>query len=126
MTTDLKPNVALLLKQLEWATAEHEKELRGEDSEWNQGNWCGTACCIAGHTVLDTGWTFETFGDGEYTSFAVKGSEVKNVEAIAREALGLTEDQCSELFSGSNDIEDLWTIAAGISDGEIEIPASIA
>lgn len=130
--TDLTPepaatvNVPLLRKQLEWATSEHAKATRGEFSEWDQDKWCGTRCCIAGHTALDTGWTTHTYPDGAVSTVLTRGTESEHVRYVAQDALGLTWDEAQTLFDGKNQISDLWRIANKVTNGEIEIPAEVS
>lgn len=52
---------------------------------------CGTACCVAGTTlVLDQNWGID--------DFRTPGADITR---RAREALGLTQEEASALFSGS-------------------------
>lgn len=107
-------NVPLLRKQLEWADSENAKAKRGEKSEWAQTTWCGTSCCIAGHTVLDLGWTHEGPAGARK-----EGAVQQSVRAVAAGALGLTSFEADLLFDGANDIKTLWTHAERITGGEI-------
>lgn len=128
-------NVPLLRTQLEWATEQHELAKLGQPSEWNQEvYWCGTAGCIAGHTAIGEGWRplpprlchcgcgRQVSADGDM----VRDGTESTAEAIAVEALGLTDDQSDDLFDGYNTIRELWGIARRITDGAIEIPAGLA
>lgn len=106
-------NIPLLRKQLEWADSENAKAKRGEQSEWDQTAWCGTSCCIAGHTALDLGWQHID------TTAAVKGDVVSGVRDIAKAGLGLTSCEADLLFAGDNDIDTLWSVAREITGGEV-------
>jgi len=137
-------DVALLRKELEWATAEAVAAQVGY-SATRAGGWaqrvyamrqrgadentaCGSAFCIAGRTVVDTGHEIEWQGTrnpgGWYeVAITVKGGET--IAEVARVELGLTHHQASILFSSSNSIRDLWAIAAQITGGEITPPPGV-
>jgi hypothetical protein len=120
-------NVPLLRKVLEHVTAHPE--------EWNQAEWarrdsCGTAYCIAGHTVVMAGnevrWSPFCF-EHEYE---VSGTLVdgRRVGDVAVELLGIPIPlrrvgvEKGHLFYSENTLSDLWRIASQLTDGEIEIP----
>jgi len=109
---------------------------------WNQGDWiqgvkgpadsppepCGTFGCLAGNTVLAENvplqWEFNELGldvNGKphgywYVERTESGDSIRNT---AQSILGLTHWQASELFAGSNGLDDLWRVASKISAGEI-------
>jgi hypothetical protein len=137
-----------LARLLDWAEAEHEKKLAGEESEWDQGTWidiplydgtsdsvtpaveavanlsCGTTCCLAGKVALDAGAVPSVLGeDGElYLTGSLvdlpDGEKEVDVAEFARQRLGLNIDQCGVLFAGSNTIEDLRVLIPAIIGGE--------
>lgn len=125
-STEPELNVPLLTKVLDHITA-HPKE-------WNQGLWavqgetCGTTCCVAGWAAVMSGHTL----DFEERSCPCTQCEVEGAKAasyttegeficnVAQRELGLTVSQAGFLFSGTNNLDDLWFLANAYSDGEIE------
>ncbi len=123
---------------LAWAEAEHEKQLQGLPSEWDQGHWaisrpdgtpiaasCATACCLAGKTVAADGGKFllKTPSYGEFgiaTDAELPTGEIVDVENYATERLGLTYEQAQRLFDVDNDIQDVRDIIAAIQSGDTE------
>jgi hypothetical protein len=111
-------NVPLLRKAVEWV--ETQDQLPDIDREWWQGVYvcppiskamfllgefvhnrkhyaqvaahCGSAYCVAGYIgqMLDQRYASNDHVDGVHVS------------ELAREALGLTEEQAGQLFAGSN------------------------
>jgi hypothetical protein len=129
-----------LIELAQWAAAEHAKAELGLPSEWDQGQWlingvrvpgdgwqCGTACCIAGKTVLDDGWRPD-FGElasrGESTGRIVKvdedggGNVYAYTEDTAREILALNMEQANALFHGSNDLRMVLDVIRRILHGD--------
>jgi hypothetical protein len=114
-------NVDLLQKVLDYIT-EHP-------AEWDQGYYarktrkspCGTAACVAGHTVAMTGHVLNWDGRQVFTCDTTK-DDVWNVAELE---LGLTFDEADELFDPDNTLADLWLRAAEFTDGAIEIPAGV-
>lgn len=141
----------LLTRALDWATVEYLKQSAGLTSEWNQtawmelapelpgtgGNLCGTVCCLAGRVIQETGhvltlefpaWAISetAFGDEPDASLLVIKIDDKyssgDIEWIAREELGLDEEQANILFGGNNTIFDLWRVAEDLTVGKVRIP----
>ncbi len=117
-----RPNVRLLreiladivLKPKRWyqgAWAERHKRPDGK-------GWCNTTYCFAGHAVVRAGWRPVWDGDPDATRCR-KDGEVKLIEDVAREVLGLTENQAEKLFDAPNDLGDLAKIVTQIEDGEL-------
>ncbi len=74
--------------------------------EFYMGSWyertaCGTTACLAGTAAAQAGWEpkFNAVGIAEYV---VRDGVVRAVWAVAREYLGLTEDQASVMFFATN------------------------
>lgn len=125
MTAEPVLNVPLLAKVLDHVT--------GHPGEWNQTMWavensCGTLCCVAGWAAIMAGYELKFDSavcscgctdalDGNTASYTTTNEFISDV---AQRELGLTEDQAKTLFSGCNNINDLWAIANAYSDGEIE------
>lgn len=107
-------NVPLLRKVMEHIT-EHPEE-------HDQQQWCGTACCIAGHAALMTGWQMQTFSCGSTSSYLTRDGLRDHAESIAMEELGLGRAEAYELFSGHNTLDDIWSIVDELTDGEIMRP----
>lgn len=92
--------------------------------EWNQGDWlCNTGMCFAGHAamlegatlppVLSMSWTVDP-ETGEYRRWEPSNGAV-HVSDFARQRLGLTELQASELFAGGNDLSRIRRIIDAIA-----------
>ena len=127
---------------LAWAEAEHEKQLKGLPSEWDQGHWaisrpdgtpiaasCATACCLAGKVVASQGGRFLLESDyGDYqiaTTAELPSGRVVDVEDFARDHLGLTYEQAAALFDGDNTITDVRRIiGALLEDPDAEVEGS--
>ena len=115
-------NTQLLRKVLEHVTDHPE--------EWNQGVWavrndCGTAACIAGHTVLMAGHQVEWMEMSSATEKAVDVSGGPTIRQVAAHELGLTRYQEVALFDGGNTLADLWWLAGEMTDGEIAEPVGV-
>lgn len=120
-------NVDKLLELKEWARAEQDKADAGYASEWYQGWWitqgsCGTACCLAGKTVLDLGWqpVVDFWQDSGCRSTVFKDGVEKHVRPIAQEALGLTIEESSRLFDGGNTLKDVEQIIDALVSGTFD------
>lgn len=100
--------------------------------EHDQGAWvqrspmCGTTGCLAGHTVLMTGYEVAWIpGDFEATDVIINGADGRYAEPIcivAQRELDLTGFQAGVMFRSSNTLADLWFLANEYSDGVIEVP----
>jgi|8_EtaG_2_1085327.scaffolds.fasta_scaffold19303_3 hypothetical protein len=86
-----------------------------DDFNWTKVEECGTAMCIAGHAAMMTGW-FPTRNDMNGAWPTASWASVcdqpgrdyaygKDVQDVARDALGLYEDEAAILFCGSA----VWT-----------------
>jgi hypothetical protein len=131
----VEPNRQRLIKLVTWAAGENAKKQLGLPSEWDQGYWvtrddrvqfavdgCGTACCLGGKVAIEDGGVpvrdevgdWATFDDGITTGNVVfpdvDPEEMVSVSEYARDALGLTDGQASQLFAGSNSYEDVLRI----------------
>lgn len=110
------PDLPLLRKTLDWARAEHEKALRGERSEWNQGMWwwqghvCGTVCCVAGYIANMTDGV-----DGVRLGQTLRTSTGERIRDCAQRHLGITRGEAVALFNGINDIHDLERVGRQIA-----------
>lgn len=105
-------------------------------------NVCGTAACVAGWAVIMDnprvglrpvyynepylgayGTAYVHLADDDKDTPADQHREYKvsamvDFQAEGREALGLTRAEASHLFSASNSLEDVQTIAKEIKNGE--------
>jgi hypothetical protein len=69
--------------------------------QYDQENWCGAACCIAGHQAHRLGWVPEEVEKGDWVTFIEKDGErfgPARAANIARESLGLTFNEADVLF----------------------------
>jgi hypothetical protein len=116
-------DVPLLIKVLDHITAHPE--------EWDQETWaiktsCGTACCVAGHAVVMAGHTLQFGSYYPGTSSAMRVSDGRSIENVARQELGLSVDQADLLFNSSNTLYNLWWIACDLTDGAIQVPEGLS
>lgn len=98
-------NVKLLEKVRDYI-AEHP-------DKYDQAQWCGTKCCIAGHAVALSG-KYEI----DYDTATVDG---ELIETVARRLLRLTIDQANNLFLYWPEEFD----AGWVSDPAKSIPAAV-
>ena len=81
-----------------------------QDYNWTKVEDCGTALCLAGHAAMLTGW-FPTRGATYNERPTVSWASVcrqpgqdyvhgENVAEVAEEALGISPEEASHLFSG--------------------------
>lgn len=132
MSDTITPNIPYLRKMVEWVESEAK---RTEGREWYQETWmspgqeaeadfnqqidfCDTACCVAGKVALLEGWRPQTYnGDPNsgFTGNVIKGGETRHASHVARDVLGLTEDQADDLFEACNTAEDIRAIAEEIA-----------
>lgn len=109
-------NIPLLRKAVEWVEVEDAKKRRGERSEWDQNNWCGTACCVAGHVVQTTGWEMPKDFDAALSYPLVYRNGVsESVSHAAKQELGITTAEAGFLFAASNDAATIRNIAEAIA-----------
>lgn len=98
----------------------------GEAQNFTEGTACGTACCLAGNVATKQLGGKLVFEPSKQQADHVKlNGRTQEIREVAREALGLSEDQADTLFSPFNTLRDLWRWAGEFTDGEIEIPLSI-
>ncbi len=119
-------NVELLRKVLEFIT-EHPDEW--EQAEWLSRSTCGTAGCVAGWAVVMDGqeieWEPDVLDNG-LTGYRASGTKQGlRIDDAAREALGLTPFEASEMFMAYNDLPYLWHLAREFTGGEIEPPEEL-
>lgn len=72
---------------------------------------CGTACCVAGHTVALAGYSFYFDIDG--SSFTT--TDGVGVWGLARTLLGISEMEAGDLFDGDNDRQGIQLVAEEIA-----------
>lgn len=112
-------NVGRLRAELEFITANPE--------QWEQRLWakkdtgCGSACCLAGWTVVHEDIPL-FFHGGVLASETLDG---RMIGEVAREILGLEFADADWLFACHNTLYDLWSKASDLTDGAIQIPASL-
>lgn len=102
--------------------------IEAHPEEWEQGYYgfkteCKTAYCVAGHALVRAGihiaWEQLDTLDGSWeweADFAIdpRTHEQRNIQHLAGEILGLSSDQATELFLGSNSFDRLREVAHGI------------
>lgn len=83
---------------------------------WRQDVWnCGTGHCTGGWAAVLSGWTPVEINSSRIQKDGVYG----DTYTVARNALGLTDDQASCLFNGTNTREDLDLIIDAILCGAL-------
>lgn len=94
-----------LLRKIASYVEEHPRQ-------YNQGSWCGTSCCIAGHALVLSGViTRKVIVSGGGLGTIRVGYDLWNVGQEAQEILGIDKFAAADLFAGSwmVDLEDLPT-----------------
>lgn len=118
------PDMGRIDALVAWAEAEEHKAQAGERSEWHQGQWatwsacCGTACCIAGKTVLEDGGKFVSEDEGDVVTGAaeIPGGHLVTISTYAQQVLGLSRRDAQRLFAPSNDLETLKAYAKDLAN----------
>jgi hypothetical protein len=82
---------------------------------------CGTTACLAGWTAFHADHEPSTRDD----HVVAPDGRVVLVRDAARDLLGLTATQASYLFSGENNLRDLWELARVFTDGAVAVPAAL-
>lgn len=114
------------------------KHITADPQSWHQCNWarrdeCGTAYCLAGHTVQLHG-TGVDWSPASVTKIhddlllAWDTTDGFPIDAQAAQLLGIDHDQANRphgLFSETNTLADLWRIAGELTDGAIATPAEV-
>lgn len=124
-------NEDLLRRVLEHITAHPE--------EHNQQHWavrtdCGAAYCLAGHAVVMSGYgpDWSTAFGASDTGVSTAGVAGRNltIAELAADLLRLDPDDENEgdheLFDGRNTLDDLWRIAAELTNGRVSRTAQDA
>lgn len=86
---------------------------------------CGTAMCLAGHTVVLAGRKID-WATATRSGEAVRVVDGGRISDEARKLLGLAYDQAEALFDDGNSLADLWRIAGELTDGAIVSPVGEA
>jgi hypothetical protein len=119
-------DVALLRKELEYVTAHRDQ---WEQREWIARHYCGTTGCLAGNVVLNAGyrpsWKSNDASSAAYVTLPDDPHVVRSVRGVARDLLGLDEEQSNVMFASHNTLHDLWQLAAELTDGAIRVPADV-
>lgn len=83
---------------------------------------CGTAYCIAGHVAVLTGWEPSGWSMGEASSYWMdEDGRERRVSVIARDALGLTNEEAEMLFHGDNSRSEVQLLAEIIASRAGEV-----
>lgn len=87
------------------------------------GMKCGTAACLAGETWIEHGPVGSKF-DLLHDDVILPNEEVQGIRYWAAEQLGLTLEQSSAIFNGSNSAKQIQKLAAEfIQEAEEEMAA---
>lgn len=134
-------DVPLLRKELEYITA---NRVQWDQSTWISRGSCGTTACLAGNTVINAGYLPVYARHGLRTDLVTTNrdlvragplhvllqefddDQVESVRDVAQRLLGLDDAEANLLFDGGSNLYELWAIAAELTRGEIEIPASVS
>lgn len=133
--TDPGPTLSVqrsrLVDAIDWAAGQDARRRLGLPSEWDQQHWisqvtgvalgghCGTAGCIAGYVSVAQlkGKPQEGEEWGQWDIILPDGTN-DPVQNLARDGLGLTQEQADVLFHEDNTLDDLIDIASQILYGE--------
>lgn len=135
------PDIGMLRKEVAWVREQENIPFASREREWYQGGWwrnsrfkaveilrkklgiydpeseahdlvmeeekvCGTYCCVAGHIAIQY--------DPDYRGGNANRKGIP-VEQVAQEALGVTGDEASRLFSGGNSADRIEVTAQEIA-----------
>lgn len=123
-------------------------KIMDDPKSWRQAAWmCGTTACFAGHVAQQQGYVAMLYTDiedrgqtmtlrpryqvGENIGYDQRCLNSQNdrstVREVARDALGLDDEQSLLLFAGDNTIDKLQLIVKGLANGETveEIKAAL-
>lgn len=108
----------------------NEEHVTGWDEV--QAGGCGTICCLAGRLVLNEGvtWSQSSYVGYSGTHYVAEDEVVYNgyrrrIPSLAEELLTgeVSEDSpISMLFSGDNNLQDLWTMAQVLTGYRLRVP----
>lgn len=98
-------NVELLEETLQF--------IKDNPDKHDQETFCGTAQCFAGWAVALEGWSMSDLGG----LWVEKDGEVRDVDDLAQELLGINQAEADNLFSGGNNIADLELMVKDLVNG---------
>lgn len=120
-------NVPLLRKAVEWV--EEQNALPLTTRQWDQTSWvtpeqirivddnlaagCGTAYCVAGWLAA------QQHPELMHSSCAIVGDMKLHSSDVARELLGITDDQADVLFASTNSAADVRRAAEWIAGEQL-------
>src|SRR6266498_2788789 len=112
-------NVPLFRKTLEHITL--------NPGEWNQHSWfayhpgspCKTVACLAGHAAVLSGVELAGYRHEGVMVYEC-ASDGRVLSTVARDALGLAQEQADRLFNSDNSLSDLWRLAEEYTYGDIQ------
>lgn len=88
--------------------------IKDHPEEWDQAHWCGSSCCIAGHTIRMFGTEEERKLTHESTIQAIPYNQIEKVctmvQARATELLDLNRYQQVWLFHSGRTIRDFEAV----------------
>lgn len=88
--------------------------IRDHPEEWDQAEWiCGSAACFAGRSVLLSG----ARQAGSWGWCVFPGENVASVRTVARDLLGITNNEAYNLFHCDN-FNDLERMVKNLCNGE--------
>lgn len=111
--------------------------IKAHPEEWDQGVYakrtaCGTAYCIAGHAAVRAGWKpLWPRREGNATANCLDGPRDDDgwlplFDDVARDILGLTAGQASNLFDAGNGIDDIRDLIFEITGMDPESAESVS
>lgn len=113
-------NWRLLQAELEFVTAHPEQH---DQTTWARRTDCGTACCLAGWTVIHAGFDLawvRSSDEGVVALWLATHDITIREQAII--LLGLSDDDAHRLFNQDNTLADLWQIGYAITRGAVRRP----
>lgn len=83
------------------------RRILSHPEQYDQGNWCGTRACVAGHAFFESGGKADALG---YPIIDGRVRSPNSVVDVARPFLGLDFRTADRLFTGSwpEEFSDAW------------------
>lgn len=113
------------------------KHITDHPEQWNQGEFCGTACCLYGRVLLQAGHVYTGWGSWQNDHRAA----VTDVVVTAEQLIGLAASQLTPeqrhlldgiegeyegpLWAAGHALSTLWEYASALTGGEIKVPEEI-
>lgn len=94
------------------------RQIEADHSKWDQGRWCGTPCCFAGHAQVLAGKHYE---DEATTIINARDDAMEFLGSQRHGVLALT---CTWLFSAKRTLDDFRRVAIALANGRAQAIAA--